>query len=301
MTEVSAIDLVTLSGPSHGTLLRRRALAHKGLMIGGTVLALIVLLALLAPFIAPEDPYAQDLTRRLIPPVWYQKGTWAHLFGTDNLGRDYLSRTIYGARISLLIGVSVMAISGVIGTALGLTAGYFGGRVDMAVTFVITMRLALPLILFALAVVATIGGSLPVVVLVLGLLKWDRFAVVTRAATQQVRALEYVAAAAVHRGIELAHHLRRDPAQHFAAAVRRRHHRGGERHSAGGGAVVPGARRAAAGAVLGPDDRRGQELHVLFVLADRHSGDGACRPGPRHQHGGRRHPRRRGAGREKLT
>ena len=196
MTEVSAIDLAALSGPSHGTLLRRRALAHKGLMVGGTLLALIMLLALLAPFIAPEDPYAQDLARRLIPPVWYEKGGWAHLFGTDNLGRDYLSRAIYGARISLLIGVSVMAISGVIGTALGLTAGYYGSRIDLVITCVITMRLALPLILVALAVVATIGGSLPVVVLVLGLLKWDRFAVVTRAATQQVRALDFVAAAA---------------------------------------------------------------------------------------------------------
>ena len=141
MTEVSAIDLAALSGPSHGTLLRRRALAHKGLMVGGTLLALIMLLALLAPFIAPEDPYAQDLARRLIPPIWYEKGGWAHLFGTDNLGRDYLSRAIYGARISLLIGVSVMAISGVIGTALGLTAGYYGSRIDLAITCVITMRL----------------------------------------------------------------------------------------------------------------------------------------------------------------
>src|ERR1700678_3029869 len=107
MTEVSALELAALSGPSHGTLLRRRALAHKGLMIGATLLALIGLFALLAPLIAPEDPYAQDLTRRLIPPVWYQNGSWAHVFGTDNLGRAYLSRTIYGARISLLIGVSV--------------------------------------------------------------------------------------------------------------------------------------------------------------------------------------------------
>ena len=195
MTELATLDLAALSGPSRGVLLRRRTLAHKGLMIGATLLTLILVIALLAPFIAPEDPYAQDLARRLVPPVWYDKGGWAHLFGTDNLGRDYLSRIIYGARISLLIGVSVMVISGVIGTSLGLTAGYYGGRIDMAVTFLIAMRLALPLILFALAVVAVIGGSLPVVVLVLGLLKWDRFAVVTRAATQQVRALEYVAAA----------------------------------------------------------------------------------------------------------
>src|SRR2546430_17511098 len=111
MTELSAIDLATLTGPSHGTLLRRRAFAHTGLMIGGALLAAIVLLALLAPLLAPDDPYAQDLTRRLIPPVWYERGTWAHAFGTDNLGRDYLSRTIYRARISLPIGVSLVVVS----------------------------------------------------------------------------------------------------------------------------------------------------------------------------------------------
>jgi peptide/nickel transport system permease protein len=191
----AAIPLLDLAGPSRGALLRRRVVGHAGLMIGAGLLALIVLLALLAPMLAPYDPYAQDLTRRLIPPFWYGKGTWTHPLGTDNLGRDYLSRIIYGARISLLIGVAVMVISGLIGSALGLVAGYFGGRTDMVVTFFVTVRLAMPLILVALAVVATIGGSLAVVVLVLGLLKWDRFAVVMRAATQQVRALEYVAAA----------------------------------------------------------------------------------------------------------
>ncbi len=118
-----------------------------------------------------------------------------HVLGTDNLGRDYLSRVIYGARISLLIGFSVMVLSGLIGTALGLAAGYVGGRVDMLITFVISVRLALPLVLVALAVVALLGGSLVLVILVLGLLKWDRFAVVMRAATQQIRALDYVTAA----------------------------------------------------------------------------------------------------------
>jgi len=195
MTEVAALPLVELVGPSPRTLLRRRLWGHKGLLIGAALLALIVVVALLAPVLAPHDPYAQDLGRRLIPPIWYQKGTCAHLLGTDNLGRDYLSRVIYGARISLLIGACVMVISGMIGTTLGLAAGYFGGRVDALVMFATTVRLAMPLILVALAVVATVGGSLWVVVLVLGLLKWDRFAVVMRAATQQVRGLEYVAAA----------------------------------------------------------------------------------------------------------
>ena len=195
MTDVAAIPVLDLTTASSGTLLRRRILAHRGLLIGASLLALIILVALLAPLIAPHDPYAQDLSRRMIPPVWYEKGNWTHLLGTDNLGRDYLSRVLYGAQISLLIGVAVMVISGLIGTALGLAAGFFGGRVDMIVTFIITVRLALPLILVALAVVATVGGSLWVVIAVLGLLKWDRFAVVMRAATQQVRVLDYVAAA----------------------------------------------------------------------------------------------------------
>lgn len=173
----------------------RRLAAHRSLMIGGGILFAIVLVAILAPVLSPHDPYAQDLAHRLVPPVWYAKGSWLHPLGTDQLGRDYLSRTLYGARISLIIGVSVALISGLIGTALGLAAGYFGGKVDLAVTFLITVRLAMPVILVALAVVAMVGGSLWTVILVLGFLKWDRFVVVMRSATQQVRSLDYVAAA----------------------------------------------------------------------------------------------------------
>jgi peptide/nickel transport system permease protein len=179
--------------PARGVL--RRVLGHPGLVAGLGLLGLCIAMALLAPLIAPHDPYVQNLNQRLVPPVWYEKGSLAHLLGTDNLGRDYISRTLYGARISLLIGLSAMLISGLIGTTLGLVAGYFGGRVDLAVNFVITARLAMPVVLVALAVVAMIGGSLLVVILTLGLLKWDRFAVVMRSATMQVRALDYVAAA----------------------------------------------------------------------------------------------------------
>jgi peptide/nickel transport system permease protein len=178
-----------------GTLLRRQALGHIGLVTGTALLAVIALAAIIAPLIVPYDPNAQDLTRRLIPPVWHETGTTAHLLGTDNLGRDYFSRVVYGARISLLIGFAAMAISGLIGTTLGLIAGYFGGRTDLVVNFIITVRLALPVVLVALAIVAVVGGSLFFVILVLGLLKWDRFAVVIRAATQQIRAMDYIAAA----------------------------------------------------------------------------------------------------------
>ena len=175
--------------------LSKRVVGHKGLMAGLILLTLIVLLALLAPLISPHDPYAQDLTKRLIPPIWFEKGTWLHPLGTDNLGRDYVSRVAYGARISLLIGLAVMVVSGLIGTTLGVLAGYFGGRIDLVITFILTARLAVPVVLVALAVVAMAGGSLFVVIAVLGLLKWDRFAVVMRAATQQVRSLDYISAA----------------------------------------------------------------------------------------------------------
>jgi len=172
-----------------------RMAANASVVTGLLLVGAVVVIALLAPLLSPHDPYAQDLTRRLIPPIWHDKGIWSNPLGTDNLGRDYLSRVLYGARISLLIGGSVMVISGLIGTALGLAAGYFGGRTDLVISFIITARLAMPVVLVALAVVAMIGGSLPVVILTLGLLKWDRYAVVMRSATQQVRSLDYVTAA----------------------------------------------------------------------------------------------------------
>jgi peptide/nickel transport system permease protein len=173
----------------------RQLLRNKALLVGGGLLLAIVVLAVFAPLFAPYDPYVQDLANRTVPPVWYGQGAWLHPLGTDALGRDYLSRVIYGGRISLLIGVSVALISGLIGTTMGMLAGYFGGRTDMAVSFLVTTRLSMPVILVALATVALVGGSLWVVILVLGLLKWDRFAVVMRSATQQVRSLDYVAAA----------------------------------------------------------------------------------------------------------
>jgi peptide/nickel transport system permease protein len=190
---LAGINDVTI--PSAGALLRRRIFGHGGFVIGICIILAILAAALLAPLIAPYDPYSQDLAQRLITPAWDAKGSWAHPLGTDPLGRDYLSRLIYGARISLLIGVVAATISGVIGGGLGVAAGYFGGRVDMVVSFIVTTRLAMPVVLVALAVVALAGGSLKIVILVLGLLLWDRFAVVTRSTTMQVRALDYVVAA----------------------------------------------------------------------------------------------------------
>jgi len=173
----------------------RRSLGHRGLVIGSVILALIALAALLAPWLSPHDPYAQDVTQRMIPPAWYAKGSWEHLLGTDKLGRDYLSRLLFGARVSLFIGLATALISGLIGTTMGVLAGYYGGRVDAIVSYIVTTRLAMPVVLVALATAALVGGSLKVVIVLLGLLLWDRFAIVTRSATQQLRDAEFIAAA----------------------------------------------------------------------------------------------------------
>jgi len=192
---MSKVGSEILESQTKRSVFRRRILGHQGVMIGAAIVLAAVLIALSAPFIAPHDPYYQDLLNRLVPPVWDSRGSWEHILGTDHLGRDYLSRLIYGARISLLIGVGAALISGLIGTVLGVAAGYFGGRVDMVVTFMITVRLSMPVVLVALAVVAIVGGSLQVVIMVLGFLLWDRFAVVMRSSTLQIRSMDYVAAA----------------------------------------------------------------------------------------------------------
>ncbi|MEC8641731.1 MAG: ABC transporter permease [Pseudomonadota bacterium] len=192
---MASVDSQTTSASTTFGLMKKRVRGHQGMIIGSLIVVSVILIALLAPLLAPHDPYQQDLLKRLIPPVWDSRGSWEHILGTDHLGRDYLSRLIYGARISLLIGIGAALISGIIGTIMGVMAGYFGGRVDMIVTFLITVRLSMPVVLVALAVVAIVGGSLQVVITVLGLLLWDRFAVVMRSSTLQIRSMDYVAAA----------------------------------------------------------------------------------------------------------
>ena len=164
-------------------------------LLGAAIVGSVLLVAIFAPYLTPHDPFAQDLGLRLVPPAWMEGGQTAHLLGTDQIGRDYLSRLIYGARISMLIGVLTVIVTGAIGITLGILGGFYGGRTDDVVMFLITCRLSIPLILVALTVVALVGSSLAVVILTLGLLLWERFAVVARTTTMQVRHLDYVAAA----------------------------------------------------------------------------------------------------------
>jgi len=181
--------------PTPGQIALRRMARHPGFWFGGVVLAVFVLAAIAAPLLTPYDPGTQDLARRLAAPVWNSAGSWQHPLGTDHLGRDYLALLLYGARISLFVGFATVLISGLIGTVLGVAAGYWGGRVDLFVNFLLTVRLTLPVVLVALVAVAVLGQSLPLLVLVIGGLLWDRLVIVTRTATQQLVGREFVTAA----------------------------------------------------------------------------------------------------------
>ena len=186
-------ETVTVFTPRQIVLRRMRG--HKGFLIGAAILLALILIAALAPLIAPYNPLETKLTVRLLPPVWDHGGRWEYLLGTDHLGRDYLSRLLYGARISLAIGFGAASIGCLIGVTLGVCAGYFGGLVDQAINYILTCQLALPGLLLTMALVFLIGPSLLVVVCVIGALHWTYYLVVTRAATMQIRRLDYVTAA----------------------------------------------------------------------------------------------------------
>ena len=177
-------------------LIRRRAMGHTGFLIGAGLILGLTLIAIFAPLIAPHDPYVQSLSSRMLPPIWNEGGSWDHLLGTDQNGRDYLSRLIYGARVSISIGLGAATIGMLIGVTLGVLAGYFGGWVDHGVSFLLTAQLALPGLLLAMALVFIIGPSIWVVICIIGVLHWTYYLVVTRSATQRIRNLDFVAAAA---------------------------------------------------------------------------------------------------------
>ncbi len=162
-----------------------------GFRFGVVLLVAFVVLAIFAPQFAPFDPYKQSLLARLKPPVW-AGGTWTYPFGTDAFGRDYLSRLIYGTRISLIVGLGAAAIAMLIGVTMGVIAGVFGGVANRVVNFIISVRLALPSLLLALAILNIAGSGVVIVVVVLALTHWDRFAVVMRTTVRQVASQDFV-------------------------------------------------------------------------------------------------------------
>ncbi len=176
--------------------MRRRLFGSRTKIgLGLALVTLMAACALFAPLLAPYDPYEQDLMARLRPPVWAERGSWAHPLGTDNFGRDLLSRLIYGSRLSILVGLAAMAIALTIGTTLGLLAGYVGGRVEQVVMRFADAWQAIPEILLAIVVVAVFGGGVTVLILVLGFAGWEVYTRVTFNLTRSLRERPFVEAA----------------------------------------------------------------------------------------------------------
>ena len=168
--------------------------------LGSGIVVFVCLVALFADWIAPYDPFQQDLMARLLPPCWDEGGSLAHVFGTDNYGRDLLSRLIYGSRISILIGVSATLFSGILGTITGTLAGYHGGRLEQVVMRLADAHQAFPEILLAVLIVAAVGGSTLNLIFVLGISGWMVYARLTYGLTRSLRELPYVEASASFGG-----------------------------------------------------------------------------------------------------
>ena len=161
------------------------------------IMAVMVVCALFAPLVAPHDPLFGYLGDREEPPVWYGEGSTKFLLGTDQQGRDLLSRVIFGARISILIVTIVVAIGGTVGTALGIIAAWYGRHVDEFIMRLVDLTLALPFILVALVAVIVLGQSLTLVIALLAVFSWNGFARQIRADALQIKTTDYVSSARV--------------------------------------------------------------------------------------------------------
>jgi len=194
----SVIALPETSRPARREWLEflRRLAARRTALFGLLVVVIVVLTALAAPLLSPFDPVEQDLgDLRLKPPGFRDTAGRLHPLGTDHLGRDLLARVIYGARPALLVGFAAVAISGLIGMATGLIAGYFGGRLDDVLMRLADIQLAFPFILLAIAVIGVLGPSLQTIIIVIGVSSWVVYARIVRGAVLTLREREFVQAA----------------------------------------------------------------------------------------------------------
>jgi peptide/nickel transport system permease protein len=169
----------------------------KAGFLGMAFLVLVVVCAVFAPLVAPHSPSAQSISDRLQPPAWSKGGSWTHVLGTDNLGRDVLSRVIHGSRISLIVGVSVVAIAGAFGVLMGLISGYKGGRTDRWIMGFVDTQVAFPGLLLALIILAVVGPSMGAVIIVLAINGWMVYARITRGVVLSVKETPYVEAAEI--------------------------------------------------------------------------------------------------------
>jgi len=161
------------------------------------IIAVFVLIALLAPLLSPGDPYEQSLRLRFRPPVWEERGSWAHPLGTDRLGRDMLTRIIWGSRVSLAVGALAVLLAGAVGATVGLVAGYYGGRVDAALMRITDATLSFPVILLALILAVTVGPSFSNVVIAIAVILWARYARVIRGQVLTLMTLDFIAQARI--------------------------------------------------------------------------------------------------------
>ncbi|GAB5506391.1 MAG: ABC transporter permease [Rhizobiaceae bacterium] len=196
---MATVDAQPVSKPitsdSRTRLVMRRLFGKKAVIISVGFLALTLICALAPSLVSPHDPFAQELIQRLKPPSFMDGGVEGYWLGTDHLGRDTLSRIIFGARVTLVVSVLAVGVSLVAGVAAGLFAGFYGGRTDAIILRLIDMQLAFPVILLVIAVVAVVGPSLTNLIIIMGLSGWPRFARIVRGAVLSVRGLEYVEAA----------------------------------------------------------------------------------------------------------
>jgi len=193
-TDVTLGAKTVAPAPRRSRIPLRRLWRFKWGVVAGAVMLLVVASAVCAQWIAPYSPVTVDIQHRLGPPAWMEGGTRAHLLGTDQIGRDLLSRVIYGGRVSLLIGTAAVLVSSSIGVLLGLAAGYFAGRIDWTIMTLVNVMLTFPFVLLALAVIAVLGPSLVNMIIVLGVADWPLYARVIRAETMAIREREFVLA-----------------------------------------------------------------------------------------------------------
>jgi peptide/nickel transport system permease protein len=183
--------------PGAETPVAVRARRRRAPVVSIAIVVVFVLVALLAPLLSPSDPYEQSLRLRFRPPVWEERGSWAHPLGTDRLGRDLLTRIIWGSRVSLAVGALAVLLASSVGAAVGLIAGYYGGRVDAALMRITDATLSFPTILLALILAVTVGPSFTNVVMAIAVILWARYARVIRGQVLTLMTLDFIAQARI--------------------------------------------------------------------------------------------------------
>ncbi|MEZ2220186.1 ABC transporter permease [Rhizobium sp. RCC_161_2] len=181
--------------PSRTTKRLRALLSEPKVIFGGGFILILIILAVFAPFIAPKDPLEQDLMSGTLPPVWLNGADPGFLFGTDDLGRDVLSRVIFGARIALLVAFVAAGLAALIGSLLGLVAGWYGGWIDKVISRLVDIWMAFPPVLLSILLVAVFGSGVHSVIAAIVIIDWTRFCRVVRSETQAQAQMDYVTAA----------------------------------------------------------------------------------------------------------